>query len=96
MYLDIAGLTSQEEKGGGRRVEAARSPPSVGSPLRSRVRRETALGEEEEAEHAERAVPMEVARTPPMSPPNPPQENSGRELFPARQDPILPGVVHVE
>ena len=54
------------------------------------------MGEEEEAEHAERAVPMEVARMPPMSPPSPPQENSGRELFPARQDSVLPGAVRTE
>ena len=48
-----------------RRVEAATSPPLVGSPPRSRVRREAAQGEEEEAEEAgwsaaEKAAPMEV------------------------------------
>ena len=35
---------------------------------------------------------MEVARTPS----SPPQENLGRELFPARQDSVLPGTVRTE
>ena len=52
------------------------------------MRREAALGEKE-AEDARRsaakmAAPMEVGQTPPASPPSPPQENLGRELFPTR------------
>ena len=59
------------------------------------------MGEEGEAEDvgqfaAKRATPMEVAGMPPASPLSPPQENLGRELFPPRQDPVLPGVVHAE
>ena len=78
-----------------RRVEAATSPPSVGSPPRTHVHREAARGEEEGADEAgrsaaEKAAPMEVVRTPPASPPSPPPENPSRELFPVRQDPILP------
>ena len=84
-----------------RRVEAATSPPSVGSPPRTRIHREAAQGEEEEFEEAgryaaEKAVPMEVVRTPPASVSIPPPENPGRELFPPRQDPVLPGVVRAE
>jgi len=73
----------------------------VGSPPRSCDRREAALGEEEEAEDAgrsaaERPAPMEVARTPRASPPSPPKENQGWELFPARQDPVLLVAVRAE
>jgi hypothetical protein len=81
-----------------RRVEAATSPPLVASPPRTRVRREAVQGEEEEAGQsaAEKATPMEKMRTPPASPPNPPQENPGREQFPVGQDPVLPGVSRAE
>ena len=74
------------------RVEAAMSPPMVGSPPQTRARQEAAQGEEEEAERSadEKAAPMEVVQTPPASPPSPPQENPGQELFPNGQDPILP------
>ena len=41
-------------------------------------------------------VPMEEVWTPPASPPSPPQENPGRELFPIGQDPILPGAGRAE
>ena len=44
---------SAEETSG---VEAAMSPPSVGSPPRTRVRQEAAQGEEEGAEEAERSA----------------------------------------
>ena len=71
-----------------RRVKAARSPPSVVSPPRSRIRWEAALGEEEAEDTgrsaAEMTVPMEVGQTTPASPPSPPWENPCRELFPAR------------
>ena len=64
------------------------------------MRREAALGEREAEDAgqsaAEMAAPMEVGQTPPASPPSPPQENPGWELFPARQDPVLPGVVRAE
>ena len=33
---------------------------------------------------------------PPASPPSPPQENPGRELFLARQDPVLPRAIPAE
>ena len=39
---------------------------------------------------------MEVVRTPPALPPSPQQESPGRELFPARQDPVLPEAIHAE
>ena len=82
-----------------RRVEAATSPPSMGSPPRTRVRLEAAQGEEEEAEEdrqtaAEKAALSEGMRMPPASQPSLPQENPGRELFPVVQDPILPGAGH--
>ena len=81
-----------------RRVEAATSPPSVGSPPQSHVCREAAQGEEEEAGRsaAEKATPMEVVRTLPASPPSPPPENLDRELFPIRHYPILPGADRAE
>ena len=64
------------------------------------MRREAALGEEgvEDAERsaAEMAAPMEMAQMPPASPPSSPPENPGRELFPARQDPVLPRAVRAE
>jgi hypothetical protein len=75
------------------------SPLSVGNPPRSRIHWEAALGDKEEAEDAgqsatEKAV--EVVRTPPASPPSPQQESPGRELFPARQDPVLPKAIRAE
>ena len=77
------------------RVEAALSPPSAGSPPRTRVCREAARGEEEGADEAgrsaaEKAAPTEEVQMPPVSPPSLSPENPGWELFPASQDPVLP------
>ena len=55
-----------------RRVEAAMSPPSVGSPPRTHVHWEAARSEDEAAEEAASAGEM---RTPPASPLSPLQEN---------------------
>jgi hypothetical protein len=41
-------------------------------------------------------VPLEVMETSPTSPSSPPLENPGRELFPAGQDPVLPGADRTE
>ena len=63
-----------------RRVEAAPSPPSVGSPPRTRARREAARDEEEVTAEIGRSTTEEAAsagemRTPPASPLSPLQEN---------------------
>ena len=84
-----------------RRVEAATSPPSVGSPPRTHVHREAARGEDEAAEEArrsvaEKAMPLDVTETSPTSPSSPPLENPGRDLFPAGQDTVLPGADRTE
>ena len=79
-----------------RRVEAASSNPSVESPPRSRTRWET-MPDEAEAEDTRRSVArkaaqMGVAEVPHALPSPLPQETPSRELFPARQGPILPGI----
>ncbi|XP_039851804.1 uncharacterized protein LOC120710219 [Panicum virgatum] len=84
-----------------RRVEAALSPPLVGSPPRTRIHREAAQSEDEVAEEAgrsasEKAAPLEGVETPPASPSSPQLENSSRELFPAGRDPVLPEASHTE
>ena len=58
------------------RVEAATSPPSAGSPPRTRARREGAQDEEEVAKEvgqfaAEKTAPPGEIQMPPASPPSP-------------------------
>jgi hypothetical protein len=107
LLLDAARvLTSQEEEGGGaadetHRVEAATSPPSVGSLPQTRVHWEVAQGEEQAAKEAGQSVAgkattVEEVRAPPASPVEPPPEHPGRELFPVGQDPVLPGAGRAE
>ena len=84
-----------------RRVEAATSPPSVGSPPRTRTRLEAARNEDEVTEEvgrstAEKAASAGQVRTPPASLPSPPRESLARELFPAGRDQALPGADSVE
>ena len=82
-----------------RRAEAASSNPSVESPPRSRAHREATPGEAEAEDTgrsaARKATPMGVAEVPPGLSSPLPQETPSRELFPARQGPILPGVLVV-
>ena len=82
------------------RVEAASSNLLVESPPRSRARREATPGEAEAEDTgrstARKAAPMGVAEVPPAPPLPLPQETPSRELFPARQGPVLPGVLVVE
>ena len=83
-----------------RRAEAASSNPSVESPPRSRAHREATPGEAEAEDTgrsaARKATPMGVAEVPPGLSSPLPQETPSRELFPARQGPILPGVLVAE
>ena len=80
------------------RVEAASSNPLVESPPRSRARREVTPGEAEDTGRfaAQKAAPMGVAEVPPTPPSSLSLETPSRELFPARQGPVLPGVLVVE
>ena len=70
------------------------------SPPRSRTRREATPGEVEAEDTGRsedrKAAPMGVAEVHPAPPSPLPQETPSRELFPARQGPILPGVLVVE
>ena len=79
------------------RVEAASSDPSVESPPLSCARREATPGETEAEDtrryEARKAAPMGVAEVPPASPSPLPQETPSRELFPAREGPVLPRIL---
>ena len=79
------------------RAKVGSSDPSVESPPRSRTRREATPGEAEAEDTgrsaARKAAPMGVAGVPPASPLPLPQETPSRELFPARQGSVLPGVL---
>ena len=83
-----------------RQVEAASSNPSVESLPRSRTRWEATPGEAEAEDTgrsaARKAAPMGVAEVPPALPSSLPQETLSRELFPACQGPVLPGVLVVK
>ena len=83
-----------------RRAEAASSNLSVESPARSRTRREATPGEVEAEDtgrsEARKATPMGVAEVHPAPPPPLPQETPSRELFPARQGPVLLGILVAE
>ena len=82
------------------RAKAGSSDPSVESPPRSRTRREATPGEVEAEDtrrsEARKAVPMGVAEVHPTPPPPLPQETPSRELFLARQGPILPRILVAE
>ena len=77
-------------------VEAATSPPSVGSPPQTRACQEVARKEEEVTAEVERSTAEKAAsagkmQTPPASPPSLPMESLARELFAAVWDQALPG-----
>jgi hypothetical protein len=83
-----------------RRAKTGSSDPSVESPPRSRTRREATQGKVEAEgtgrSEARKAAPMGVAEVHPAPPPPLPQETLSRELFPARQGPVLPGILVAE
>ena len=91
---------AEESADEARWVEAASSNPSVESPPRSRVRWEATVGEAEAEDTgrsaAQKPAPMGVVEVPPVPLSPPPQENPSRELFPARQDPVMPRAVMAE
>jgi hypothetical protein len=79
----------------------AASPPSVGSPPLAHSHLEAAREGEEVAEEVRRSATEKAAlagemQTSPMSPPSPPRESPGRELFPVCLDPVLPGAGRAE
>jgi len=80
-----------------RRAKAGSSDPSVESPPHSRARREATPGEVEAEDtgrsEARKAALMGVAVVPFVPPLPRSQETPNRELFPAHQGPVLPGVL---
>ena len=99
-FLLLRKRKAEESANEARRAEAASSDPSVESPPRSRARQEATPGEADaediERSEARNAAQMVVAGVPPALLSPLPQETLSRELFPARQGPVLPGVLVVE